>query len=143
MNLLTNAVKFTAKGEVSMRAMRDDTFVFEPFRRSQRAGDYPGLGIGLAIARRQLEVHGGSIDASSDGPGRRATFTVLIPPAWWSGRLQPAADATLHYLISIFRRFSRRFGASNAMSSTPFSNDAFAVSGLIPSGSEIERKNLP
>ena len=97
-NLLSNAVKFTSEGSVSVRAVTDsdnvtvvvaDTgmgivpefvpFIFEPFRRSAVAQSYPGLGIGLAIARRLVEVHGGTISASSDGPGRGATFTVRLP----------------------------------------------------------------
>ncbi len=97
-NLLSNAVKFTPKGEISLHARQEHTFVvvavqdsgigilseflpimFEPFRRSERADDYPGLGIGLAIARRLVEAHGGTITAASDGPDRGATFTVRLP----------------------------------------------------------------
>jgi len=97
-NLLSNAVKFTAEGAVRVRTLVEDDavtievidsgigiaadflpFVFEPFRRSDRAESYPGLGIGLAIARRLVEAHGGTIGVRSDGPGTGATFAVRLP----------------------------------------------------------------
>jgi PAS domain S-box-containing protein len=99
-NLLSNAVKFTAEGEVCVRGRVENRLaivavtdsgigilaeflpmVFEPFRRSERAQGYPGLGIGMAISRRIVEAHSGTIDAASDGPGRGATFTVRLPLA--------------------------------------------------------------
>jgi len=97
-NLLSNAVKFTAEGAVRVRTLVEDDavtievidsgigiaadflpFVFEPFRRSDRAESYPGLGIGLAIARRLVEAHGGTMGVRSDGPGTGATFAVRLP----------------------------------------------------------------
>ena len=99
-NLLTNAVKFTdSPGTVEMVARRAGShaaevrvtdsgigitsdflpFVFEPFRRGDSASGFPGLGIGLAIAKRIVEAHGGSISASSEGIGKGATFIVTLP----------------------------------------------------------------
>ena len=46
--------------------------------RSRRHG---GLGLGLSIARRLVEAHGGCIDVHSDGPGRGSTFLVTLPLA--------------------------------------------------------------
>ena len=100
LHLLANAVKFTGSGGlIHIRAARVDThcevrvedngsgiaaellpFVFEPFRR----GDAPpeaGLGIGLAVARRIVEAHGGTVHAASSGAGNGATFVVQIPLA--------------------------------------------------------------
>jgi signal transduction histidine kinase len=102
-NLLSNAVKFTPKGgrvEVRTEAGADavvltvtDTgrgfdaafapHVFEPFRQadSSTRREHGGLGLGLSIARHLVELHGGTITAASDGPGRGATFTVTLPVA--------------------------------------------------------------
>ncbi|MFF4258325.1 ATP-binding protein [Streptomyces sp. NPDC001663] len=101
MNLLSNALKYTRPGghtEVGLTAVdgrarltvRDDGIGFEPaqaeelfgvFMRAAPAGpDTPeGLGLGLAVARTVVELHGGTICAHSDGPGKGASFTVLLP----------------------------------------------------------------
>ena len=100
-NLLSNAVKFTpTDGTVRIAARRSgnsieievsDTgagipadflpHVFERFRQGE-AGTrrrYGGLGLGLAIVRHIVELHGGTVSAASEGEGRGATFTVAIP----------------------------------------------------------------
>jgi CheY-like chemotaxis protein/two-component sensor histidine kinase len=101
-NLLTNAVKFTSpEGRVaaSVRRAGDDDvevavsdtgegitadflpFVFEPFRQADAklARGHGGLGLGLAISRQLVELHGGTIRANSDGIGLGATFAVRLP----------------------------------------------------------------
>ncbi|HKE83157.1 MAG TPA: ATP-binding protein [Vicinamibacterales bacterium] len=106
-NVLNNAIKFTDPGgEIrvvaelvrSTDARNDEVViritdsgigipreilprVFELFAQGDTTAhrSHTGLGIGLALSRRLIEMHGGSIDAHSDGPGSGATFTVRMP----------------------------------------------------------------
>ena len=110
-NLLSNAVKFTAQGgqvTVSLTQEEDcaqiqvqDTgsgidpdflpHVFESFRQadSTTTRTFGGLGLGLAIARHLVELHGGRISANSPGLGQGATFTVRLPLLPGSGEPSP------------------------------------------------------
>ncbi|WP_332814007.1 sensor histidine kinase [Ramlibacter sp.] len=101
-NLLHNACKFTQPGgsiHVSLDVDEDAhqaelrvsdngcgiargelEAIFGIFRRERRATrGQPGLGIGLALVRRLVELHGGTIQAESAGPERGATFVVRVP----------------------------------------------------------------
>jgi len=53
--------------------------LFDMFTQADRARAQGGLGIGLALARRLAELHGGRIEAKSDGPGQGSEFAVRLP----------------------------------------------------------------
>jgi signal transduction histidine kinase len=106
LNLLSNAIKFTPSGghiEVGLRkvttqgalahaeiTVRDSgqgiapdflPYVFERFRQADSSNTrvHGGLGLGLALVRHLVELHGGSVRAESAGEGLGATFVVMLP----------------------------------------------------------------
>lgn len=103
LNLLSNAVKFTpAGGTVTLRLVREDGMarldvtdtgagiqaeqlpdVFRMYRQGslQAVRSKAGLGIGLALVRQLVELHGGQVAAASEGPGKGSRFTVWLPLA--------------------------------------------------------------
>ncbi|MEI7446098.1 MAG: ATP-binding protein, partial [Burkholderiales bacterium] len=99
LNVLNNATKYTPHGgRIAVRVERDGACgrivvedsgigidaavlprIFEMFVQGDRSAG--GLGIGLALARRLVEMHGGTIRARSDGPGRGSRFEIELPVA--------------------------------------------------------------
>jgi signal transduction histidine kinase len=59
-------------------AASDFERIFHPFERAAPVQHYPGLGLGLYVARRIVEAHGGSLDVTSD-PATGTRFTVVVP----------------------------------------------------------------
>ena len=122
-NLLSNAIKFTPRGgRVQIRSERvnshleiivSDTgqgisaeflpHVFDRFRQADQKASrqHGGMGLGLAIVRHLVELHGGTVSAISEGEGQGATFTVKLPitPIYQidssAGRVHPAARELL------------------------------------------------
>jgi signal transduction histidine kinase len=116
-NLLSNAVKFTPRDGVVRVTLRAEDgqavvevadtgrgiepaflpHVFERFRQadSSMTRAYTGLGLGLAIVRHLVEMHGGKVEAHSEGEGRGATFRVRLPLV--SSELRPADEARATY----------------------------------------------
>ena len=114
-NILNNAAKYTDHGgritvtveataETITAAVEDSgagippamlPHIFDMFTQLQEHRDRTqgGLGIGLALTRRLIELHGGSIDAASDGPGRGSTFTIRLPALVASAAVAVASPA--------------------------------------------------
>ncbi len=101
-NLLTNALRFGGDGTITLAVTLDDLHkrarlsvedegegmhadtlqrVFEPFYQAPQTSERAtgGLGLGLAIVQNIVQLHGGEVHASSDGPGRGSCFTIELP----------------------------------------------------------------
>jgi len=123
-NLLSNAVKFTPDGgrikvrlervDASVRITVSDTglgispevlpYVFDRFRQadSSTRRTVGGLGLGLAIVRHLADLHGGTVQAESDGLGKGATFTVTLPVrAVLPHVSEPAASQTITETVAV------------------------------------------
>jgi PAS domain S-box-containing protein len=114
-NVLNNAAKYTpSNGAIALSTRRQDSEVaicirdngigipiemqariFDLFAQSPRVQgrEYGGIGVGLAISRKLVEMHGGRLEVSSEGPGRGSDFTIYLPLAQEGGDQQnPCAE---------------------------------------------------
>ena len=113
-NIVGNAVKYTPAGGVirvrltldggdALLRVEDNGYgiapellprVFDLFVQGERTLDRAqgGLGIGLTLVRRLVELHGGTVSASSDGPGRGSAFTVRLPKVATPQNAQPPLE---------------------------------------------------
>ena len=162
-NLLTNAIKFTPEGgKVLVRLDRAgdyaqiqaiDTgigisteflpFIFDRFRQadSTTTRSQGGLGLGLAIVRHLVELHGGSIHAQSQGEGKGATFTVKLPLSKSLIAIEPCSPAQTNSNTATPLVGDRVEHSQENRYKHPDARDATDVGELSPS--EVNRANIP
>jgi signal transduction histidine kinase/AraC-like DNA-binding protein len=117
LNLVNNAIKYTTQGQVRLELesgpdavtiavhdtglgipVEEQSAIFDEFRRSERSigRGYEGLGLGLTICRRLVELHGGTIGVRSSGEeGTGSTFFVTLPPVQPTDQVQRLGISSL------------------------------------------------
>jgi AraC-like DNA-binding protein len=141
LNLVNNAIKFTTSGEVSLRIEtangtvtvsvhdtglgippEEHEVIFSEFSRSERSVQlgYKGLGLGLAISKRLIEMHGGVMGVTSTGKvGDGSTFYFTLPT------IEPSAEQIQSR--TVFENTEDHVKSVEAMHSTSTDEDAFTI----------------
>jgi PAS domain S-box-containing protein len=119
-NLLSNAVKFNDNGGlIRVELSREDShaeirvsdtgagiepeflpYVFDRFKQADAKGSHSGLGLGLAIVKQLVELHGGSVSASSAGEHRGSSFVVRLPLTSHAPRVSAPPVASLPGIVA-------------------------------------------
>ena len=129
-NLLTNAARYTdPRGSIDVRAwIAGDSIVvrvsdngtgispvllpqiFDVFVQGRRSPDRPqgGLGLGLALVKNLVGLHGGSVEASSAGPGQGSAFTVTLPASASSSKPTPQTSQVPEHIREAPKRSEGR-----------------------------------
>jgi PAS domain S-box-containing protein len=126
-NILNNAAKYTQEnGHIALHAIADDGLlevritddgagiapallphIFDLFTQAERSPDRSqgGLGLGLALVKSLVELHGGSVTAHSDGPGKGSTFVLRLPRSAEADRVprQPGKSKAANRTASPFQ----------------------------------------
>jgi signal transduction histidine kinase/DNA-binding response OmpR family regulator len=125
-NLLNNAAKYTEDGGTITLTVREEDgeavvrvrdtgmgipaetlpHVFDLFVQAERSLDRSqgGLGVGLTLVRGLVEMHGGRVEAASDGPGRGSEFTVRLPALDMARIARPSANGNSQFPVGGARR---------------------------------------
>lgn len=149
LNLVTNAVKFTERGQISLWAelsreevlvavtdsgmgipLAEQEVIFDEFRRSERTTSrgYGGMGLGLAISRRIVELHGGKIGVISTGAdGAGSTFYFTIPIYEWPEEADARPDSRLDTVLLLTEQPGRAQTLSQHLRGRGFTVETLVV----------------